>query len=336
MRQFPFPFLVALLLLPFAQQDTSQPAASVADAARASRQRKNLSGATHVLTDEDLAKGLDPNLAAASVDAAEVRSQMERNYPNPTVAELKFEMESLAMYPKYPEGELLRKFKREALWRLEDENFAGKQEWEDELAEVVAHLIVENGRAGSRIETILQQSQGVLTNGDPAELRKVREQWIDAVFPSAVWSTRLAQLVEDGKKRVRAHLDNSGAALSAYRHARQEQIESNIGWIMSQLQNEEIEYKSRHGRYNCDLEQFPNKHEDLKTWNSYLDTVHLWGYRLSVEGCDSHHYSAWAVPAASDGVQGRAFCSSESSGVRIAEDGTRANCLSKGSNWHRE
>jgi hypothetical protein len=337
MTEFSFHFLVAVLLLTSAQQDSTQSSPSVADAARASRERQKTSKPRHVLTVDDISQGIGAqDSGAAAVDAAQLRIQMEKQYPNPTAADLKFQMETLGMYPKYPDGELLRKFKNEALYGYEDVNFPGKKNWEEQLTTVVAHLIAEATKTASQIETILEQNQGVLSSQDVAGVQKVREQWIGAVVPYGIWQAQLRQLIEDGKMRVRAYVDNGEVALHDYRHARVNQIESNIGWIMTALRNEELEFKKNHGRYTCDLAQFPNKQENSKTWDSYMDTLRLWAYRMSVEGCDTDHYAAFAVPSASDGTEGRAFCSSESSGVRIAEGGKSANCLSKGSDWHRE
>lgn len=338
MTEFSFNFLVVVLLLISAKQVFTQSAPSVADAARASREHQKSAKPKHVLTNDDFGQsdGTEDSEDVAT-SAAQLRIQMEKSYPvNPTAADLKSEMDRLGIYAKIPEGELLGKFKREALYGYEDVNFPGKEEWEQQLTTAVAHFIAEGTAAASRIGAILEQSQGMLSNRDPAVVQKVRTQWIDAVVPHAVWQARMQHLIEDGKTRIKAYLNNSEAAIGDYRHAREKQIESGIGRAMTVLRNEELNFKRSHGRYTCELTQFPNKQEDSKTWDSYMETVRLWGYDIFMQGCDTNHYAASAVPHAPDGTQGRAFCSSESSEVRIAEDGRAANCLSKGSSWHDE
>ncbi len=50
--------------------------------------------------------------------------------------------------------------------------------------------------------------------------------------------------------------------------------------------------------------------------------------------CGAEHYTAFAIPVAPDGSQGRALCSSESVEVRVAEDGKPRKCLSTGAIWN--
>jgi len=161
MTEFSFNFLVVVLLLISAKQVFTQSAPSVADAARASREHQKSAKPKHVLTNDDFGQsdGTEDSEDVAT-SAAQLRIQMEKSYPvNPTAADLKSEMDRLGIYAKIPEGELLGKFKREALYGYEDVNFPGKEEWEQQLTTAVAHFIAEGTAAASRIGAILEQSQ---------------------------------------------------------------------------------------------------------------------------------------------------------------------------------
>ena len=115
-----------------------------------------------------------------------------------------------------------------------------------------------------------------------------------------------------------------------------------IGYTLIDLNDKEEQFRRAHGRYTCDLSEFNFivNQRQLKSsdvgWQTKLARVHELGYQITMQGCDANHYVAMAAPLAPDGSQGRALCTSESRGIRIAEDGRSLNCLSKGSEWHGE
>jgi len=331
----------AFLSLP-AQQEANPSASSLADAARAARERQKNSNPKHVLTDDDIAPGRGAvDSSATPSNESQARALMEKSYSkNPTVAELKSQADLISNYSKYSSADFLGKMKQSALYGYEKVDFPGRKEWEEQLETAVNHFLDEAAKAPSRLQTILDQNQDALARRDPETMQKVRAQWIDTLVPSASWQMRIQELVSDGQSRAKGYLTNSSAALTDYRRGRAKQAETTIGWTLIALRDEEADFKKMRGRYTCDLADFnfnstdPNKPLNYKVgWESKMAAVRSLGYNILMQGCSSEHFNALAVPPAPDGSQGRAFCSTES-GIRIGDDGNTSNCLSSGKDWH--
>ena len=340
-RSLSLSFAAALLSLA-AQQDATPPAQSLADAARAARERQKSSTAKRVVTDDDIVPARSTaNSTPASVDEAQIRSEMEKSYPQaPTAADLKNQIDLITGYSKYAPADLIAKFKQAAIYGYESVDFPGRQEWEDELESATTHFLNEAANAAPRLQSILDQNRDALARGDAETAQEVRTQWIDTLVPYASWQVRTQQLVVEGPSRAKAYLADSSKALRDYRRGRAAQAESTIGWTLISLRDEEEEFRKNHSRYTCDLNDFsfnmtnPNKPQNSKIgWDSKMDSVRNLGYNILMQGCDTDHFIALAAPPAPDGTQGRAFCSSEA-GIRVASDGSTENCLSNGRDWH--
>jgi hypothetical protein len=341
-QMFSLALVGAFLTLP-APQDAGAPAQSVADAARAARERRNASNPKRVLTDDDLS--LSRNAAdPAAVNEEQVRATLEKSYPqNPTVADLKTQLDQIAGDSKNSPQELTAKFKQAALYGYESVDFPGRQEWEEQLESATTHFVGEAASASARLQTLLDENRNTFSRPDAAAaIQRMRAQWIDIVVPYASWQTRSQQLMAEGQSRARAYKADSSTALREYRRGRAAQAESAIGLTLISLRQEEEEFHRNRGRYTCDLSDFsfnttnPNKLQNSKTgWDRKMDALRNLGYSLVLQGCDADHFTAIATPPAPDGGQGRAFCSSES-GIRIAADGSTDNCLTTGRDWRAQ
>jgi hypothetical protein len=152
---------------------------------------------------------------------------------------------------------------------------------------------------------------------------------------------RLQQLLADGQSRAKAYLSNSSPARSDDRQGRAKQSESTVAWTMIRFREMEDEFKKHTGRYTCNLADFnfnatnANKPYNAQYfWENKLATIRSLGYDIVMQGCDATHFTALAVPPVPNGSQGRAFCTNESDGTRIAGDGSSVHCLSTGNPWH--
>jgi hypothetical protein len=152
---------------------------------------------------------------------------------------------------------------------------------------------------------------------------------------------RLRQLIDDGQSRAKAYLSNSSGAMSDYRRSGAKQAESTVAWTMIRFREMEDEFKKNTGHYTCNLADFnfnapnPNKpYNSQYGWENKMANMRSLGYDVVMQGCDATHFTALAVPPALDGSQGRAFCTNESAGTRIADDGSAVHCLSTGAAWH--
>jgi hypothetical protein len=315
----------------------------LADAARSARERQKSSNPKHVLTDDDIASGrAQQDSAAAAGNEAQARALMEKSYPaNPTVADLKSQIDQMSIYSKYPAADLTAKFKLAALYGYEKVDFPGKQEWEAELETATNHFLNEASGAASRLQAILDQNQDALSRHDPESSRRVRALWMEAVVSYASWQMRLQQLITDGQSRAKAYVSSSSTAASDYRRGRAKQSESAVAWTMIRFREMEDEFKKHTGHYACNLADFnfnannPNKPYNAQYfWENKLANIRSLGYDIVMQGCDATHFTALAVPPALDGNQGRAFCTNQSDGTRIADDGSSVHCLSNGAAWH--
>lgn len=338
-RAFSLPLLAAFLALA-AQQETSPPEQSVAEAARAARERQKASTPKHMLTDDDLSARRAGADSTAGTEA-QVQAQLEDSYPPiPTAAVLKSQIDQMTADSKTPAVQLVAKYKQTALYGYETVDFPGRQEWEDQLENATGRFIGEAAAVAAELQAILDQNREALARSDSETIQRVRAQWIDTVVPYASWQLRTQQLIVDGRSRAKAYVADSAAAWREYRRAHVAQAEPTIGSAMMVLQQAEMEFRKSHDHYACDLADFqlntPNadKPQNLQMdWTSRLTAIHNLGYELLLQGCDADHFTALATPPAPDGTQGHAFCSSETLAVHIAEDGRTANCLTTGREW---
>jgi len=341
-RSFSLPFLAVLLVLT-AQQENSAPAQSVADAARAARERQKSSPPKHILTDDDLAA----RHASAESDSlagteARVRTQLENSYPPiPSAADLKSQIDQMTADSKTPAVQLTAKYKQAALYGYETVDFPGRQEWEDQLESATGRFLGEAATAATAVQAILDKNRDAFDKRDDQAVQKVRREWIDAVVPYASWQLRTQQLIVEGRSRAKAYVADSAAALREYRRAHVSQAESIVGSTMMALQTAEVEFRKSHDHYSCELAelQFNVASSDQRQnpqadWTSRLNAIHNLGYELQLQGCDADHFTALATPPAPDGTQGHAFCSSETVLAHIAEDGRTVNCSTTGREWH--
>ena len=337
--------VVAAVLASIAQQEASPP--SVAEAARAARERQKSTNAEHVLTDEDVGGSRETGGSGSPASEAEARSQLERDPSvpaKPTVADLKQRIHDFSAASGRDQP--TQDFRHGGLYELfqyKNVDFPGRKEWEEEMTKAVNHSLAESGLAASRLQAILDENQEALSRGDPSASQRVRKQMIDALVPNVRWKMRLSQLWQEGQERAKAYLSNSAAASNEYRQSQGKRAGTIIGYTLIDLNGKEEQFKRAHGRYTCDLSEFNffiRNQSQLKSsdvgWQTKMGRVHELGYQITMQGCDATHYTAMAAPPAPDGSQGRAFCTGESRGIRIAEDGRSVNCLSKGSDWHGE
>jgi len=339
--------VVAAVLTSIAQQEASPPAPSVAEAARAARERQKSTNAKHVLTDEDVGGSRETGGSGSPASEAEARSQLERDPSvpaKPTVADLKQRIHDFSAASSRDQP--TQDFRHGGLYELfqyKNVDFPGRKEWEEEMTTAVNHSLAESGLAAPRLQAILDENQEALSRGDPSASQRVRKQMIDALVPNVRWKMRLSQLWQEGQERAKAYLSNSAAASNDYRQSLGKRAGTIIGYTLIALNDKEEQFKRAHGRYTCDLSEFNFiilNQSQLKSpdvgWQTKIARVHELGYQITMQGCDANRYTAMAAPPAPDGSQGRAFCTGESRGIRIAEDGRSVNCLSKGSDWHGE
>jgi hypothetical protein len=334
---------LALLLTASTPQEPDPPAPqpSLADAARAARERRSLAANKNILTNDDVAhtRGTADDAVVAALEAG-LRTQIDASYPpNPTSADLERQRTQLTIYAKAePPEEMFAKFEESAVHNMADVDFPGKKEWEAELNNAVMHWIQQCGEAAQRIEGILSEDREALANRDAAGVRKARAQWIDAVVLPAAWQARIEQLVDDGKSRVFAYQKDSSAALDAYRHARAASTEALAVVTLRTLQKEEALFKSARGQYTCDAAEFarpkdnPPRKPDAN-WTSGLALLNERGYHVELKDCDAGHFVGLAVPPAANGNDGRAFCTSELGSILVVPDGSPAKCPTQGTPW---
>ncbi|MGH9687851.1 MAG: hypothetical protein ACRD5K_12250 [Candidatus Acidiferrales bacterium] len=332
----------AALLAPLARaQDSTAPAAtpSVADAARAERERQKSQTPERVITNDDIAPKIGPaDGADAGPSKQEVRAELEKRYPPSffTMANLMQQITKLQGVAARGDAGMLTVFKRSALVGYETVEFPGKKEWEERVSIATSHMVEEAGKGATRLEAIVDDNKNAIAGRDPAALARVRETWIDALLPYATWQQRTRDLADDGKARAKAYATGNPVGVTEYGHEAVERTEIAVAGILGPLAIMENEIRNVRGRYICDPAEWPHDPNFPKAPTALQMTftqVSQAGYRLDFEGCGASHYSALAVPPESDGSQGRAFCMDESGLVRVSPDGNAATCVSRGSRW---
>jgi len=332
----------AAFLAPAARaQDSTAPAAtpSVADAARAERERQKRIAPKHVVTDDDISPKIGPADATdTGASEQEVRAELEKDYAPSlfTMANLRQQIAQLQNVAARGDAGMLASLKQSALAGYEDIEFPGKKEWEENGSTATSHMVEEAGKRATRLEAIVDGNQNAIAGRDPADLARVRETWIDALLPYTLWQRRMRDLEEDGRARAKAYATGNPTGAAEYRHEAVKRTEIAVASMMGPLAIMENQIRIVQGRYVCDPAQWPHDPHYPEAPNALQMTytqVSQEGYRLDLQGCDASHFSAVAVPPVSDGSQGRAFCTDESGLVRIAPDGNAAKCMSRGSDW---
>lgn len=334
--------ITAAFLAPVARgQDSTTPAAtpSVADAAHAQRERQKQVKPKRVITDDDITPKIGP-ADATDTGASEqkVRAELERNYPPSffTMANLRQQIAQLQAVAATGDAGMLAGFKQSALAGYESVEFPGKEKWEENGSVATSHMVAEASKGAARLEAIVDGNQSAIAGRDPAALARVREMWIDALLPYATWQQRTRDLTEDGQARAQAYATGNPVGAAEHRQDAVKRTEIAVASFMGPLATMENLMRNVRGRYLCDPAQWPHDPHYPEAPNALQMTytqVSEAGYRLDLQGCDTRHYSAVAIPPVSDGSQGRAFCMDESGVLRIAPDGNAAKCMSRGSDW---
>jgi hypothetical protein len=321
-------------------QETTPPATtpSVADAARAVRERQKSMTPKRILTDDEIAaKRRARDLANMGASENEVRAEIEKHFaPSLTKADLTQQIAQIKTIAR-GDPDMRVVVKRSALAGYDSVEFPGKKHWEEDVSVAVTRMVEEAAKAATRLQAIVDENQNVLAGRDLAASARLREMWIDTLLPYATWQRRMRDLAEDGRARVKAYTRGNPAGAAEYRHEAVRRNEIAVGGMLGDMHIVEDELRNVRGHYACDATQGPRdpQHPEIPNvmWTIYMNTARGAGYRLDIQGCDARHYSAVAIPPVSDGSQGRAFCMDESGVVRVAPDGNPATCISRGSEW---
>jgi hypothetical protein len=338
---FLYIIMTGMFLAAAGAQETTPAATtpSVADAARAARERRESMTPVRIMTDDDIAaKRGAGDLANRSASEQEVRAEMEKHYPSSlTKADLTQQIGQIKSIAARGDADMLVAVKNSALAGYENVDFPGKKHWEEDVSVAATRMVEEADKGAARLQAIVDDNQNVLAGRDLAASAHLREMWIDALLPYATWQQRMRDLVEDGKARAKAYATGNPAGAAEYHHEAIRRNEIAVGGMLSSMHITEDELRIVQGHYACDASQWPRDphHPEIPNvmWTNYMDTASGAGYRLDIQGCDARHYSAVAIPPVSDGSQGRAFCMDESGVVRVAPDGDPAACISRGSEW---
>ena len=205
MTHFFFHLLLAAFLATAAQQEAAPAAPSVADAAKAARERQTASKPKHILTDDDVAHSEGAADSSAGMDEGQIRAQLEKTFPlNPTVSHLQLVISQFRAYSQASPTEVIARFKRSPMGGSENVDFPGKKEWESQMENAITHLFDEAGKTTARLQTLLDQNQDTLAGRNPVAAQKLRAQCIDAMVPTTAWQQRVYQLILDGQSRAKA------------------------------------------------------------------------------------------------------------------------------------
>jgi len=316
-------------------QETTPPATtpSVADAARAAREQQKSTTPKRIMTDDDIvAKRGAADLANMGASEQEVRAEMEKQYPpSLTKADLTQEIARIKWVAARGDADMLAGVKESALAGYESVEFPGKKHWVEDVSVAATGMVEEADKAASRLQAIVDGNQNVLAGHDLAASARLRERWIDALLPYAMWQHRMRDLEEDGKARAKAYATGNPAGVTQHHHDAVRRNENAVAGMLSSMHIVEDELRIVQGHYACDETQWPRdpQYPEIPNvmWTSSMDTAREAGYRLDIQGCDARHYSAVAIPPVSDGSEGRAFCMDESGVLRVAPDGNPARCM---------
>jgi len=334
--------MTGMFLAAGARAQETAPAAtppSVADAARAARERRESMAPKRTMTDDDIAaKRGAADSASTGASEQQVRAELEERYPpSLTKADLTQQIAQMKSTAARGDADILVSIKRSALAGYENVEFPGKQHWEEDASAAASRMVQEAAQGVTRLQAIVDDNQTAFTGRDPAASASLREMWIAALLPFATAQQRVRDLAADGTARAKAYATGTPAGAAEYRQEGVKRNELAVGGMLSSMHITEDELRNMQGHYACEAAQWPRdpQHPEIPNamWTIYTNTASGAGYRLDIQGCDARHYSAVAIPPVSDGSQGRAFCMDESGVVRVAPDGNPSTCISRGSEW---
>ena len=190
------------------QQEAAPPAPTLAEAARAARERPKSSKPKHIVTDDDVShNGSDAGSAAAGISESQVRARLQADatIPRvPTAADLINRINDFSLANGISAASESANYKQKVLSGHQNAPFPGQKEWEEQMDAAVKHFVEEAGTAATRLHAILEENKDALAHGDPATPQKVRQEWIEALVPFTTWQLRLHQLMLDGDARAKA------------------------------------------------------------------------------------------------------------------------------------
>jgi hypothetical protein len=341
---------LAALLVFGVQQDATQapsPAPSLADAARAARERQKSSNSKHVLTNDEISTsgGTLPG-SSGQVSEAQGRALLENLVPAlPTSQSFENLIKILNFYAQEPPAKLVAGLKATALNGYEKVNFPGQKQWDQEMEAAANNLHDESSRVLPQLQAFLDANREALSTSasarrDVARLQALHAQGIDIIAPCAPWLVRLQQLLQEGATQSKAHVENNAGARNQYRQSRVPAAEFAAAWGLVRLNEAEAEYKKKFGYYACSISDFgmdyakpQGPHNSGVSLHSEFNGMRNYDYRFTLQNCGGQFFQALAEPPVSDGSQGRAFCTDQSLVVRYAEDGRWGNCLASGKTW---
>jgi hypothetical protein len=201
------PFFFSLVLSAVfafpSQQEPTQATPTVADAARAARERQKSSSAKRVVTDDDVlhSGGFDNS----QISEDRVRAELEKGMPaNPTLPMLQLAISQIGDVVKNPADQIAARYKSIPLGSNPNISFPGKKEWDAEMDDAVFRMVEEAGKTTVQLQALLTKSKEAFSGQDPEALRKLRTQWIEAEVPYVTWQKRAFQLSLEGEARAKA------------------------------------------------------------------------------------------------------------------------------------
>jgi hypothetical protein len=321
---------------------TEQPS-SLAEAARAARERQKSSGAKKILTNEDL------KTAASSADdveagtEADARRLLQRQFSKLSYGDINSYLtygleQRLKIAQKGPHASytmwvvpvLVEQLAGDDLGIVtNDVQFPGRAAWQEQLDSVGLKLRDELETAVPQCRAILDKNKPLLAATAPTrdvleQYEAVRKQFIDILLPAERWAIRAALLIRDGETRASNYLAVAPSARAAYNSSRVAEAERVVGMALNTLRWSENNSKTARGVYDCD----PNS-DTIRSVYEHRQ----YDYQLKVVNCSQNHYEALMNAPAADGSQGKGLCVDETDVIRISDDGTTTNCLAGGKPW---
>ena len=187
---FLYIIMTGMFLAAAGAQETTPAATtpSVADAARAARERRESMTPVRIMTDDDIAaKRGAGDLANRSASEQEVRAEMEKHYPSSlTKADLTQQIGQIKSIAARGDADMLVAVKNSALAGYENVDFPGKKHWEEDVSVAATRMVEEADKGAARLQAIVDDNQNVLAGRDLAASAHLREMWIDALSAAGV------------------------------------------------------------------------------------------------------------------------------------------------------
>jgi hypothetical protein len=199
--------MVTAFLMFSQQQEATPPAPTLAEAARAARERPKSSKPKHIVTDDDVSHNGSDAGFAAGVSESQVRARLQGDatIPRvPTAADLINRINDFSLANGISAASESANYKQKVLSGHQNAPFPGQKEWEEQMDTAVKHFVEEAGTAATRLHAILEENKDALAHGDPATPQKVRQEWIEALVPFTTSQLRLHQLMLEGDARAKA------------------------------------------------------------------------------------------------------------------------------------